>query len=224
MHSMLAPTQRSRRPPPSGGFVADTLRDLLARSGVLAHVVVPPEHDAMLSALEVTGRPQPLVDGISRGRVRLVHDLSKSPIPGFDFGLALPEAGITIPFKLKLEPPDDLLPSRCGCSLRARSTCSRSSRSWKGCPAARWPERRRWWTSMAACAFRRSLRSTQTRSGGWSAGHQSRGPHSDRPCLSPGRRRPSQASVHSRYGLDRRDRGAWPAAVGGRVRHFVDRF
>ena len=86
--------------------MADTLRDLLARSGVLAHVVVPPEHDAMLSALEVTGPPQPLVDGISRGRVRLVHDLSKSPIPGFDFGLALPEAGITIPFKLKLEPPD----------------------------------------------------------------------------------------------------------------------
>ncbi len=91
--------------PPSGGVVADTLRDLLARSGVLAHVVLPPEPDAVLAALEVTSPPQDR-GGFNTGGVVLVHDLSKSPIPGFDFGLAVPEPGITVPFKLKLEPPD----------------------------------------------------------------------------------------------------------------------
>ena len=92
--------------PPSGGVVADTLRDLLARSGVLTHVVLPPEPDAVLAELEVTSAPQDLGGGISTGGVALVHDLSKSPIPGFDFRLAVPEPGITFPFKFKLEPPD----------------------------------------------------------------------------------------------------------------------
>ena len=94
-------------------MVADTLRDLLARSGVLAHAVLPPEPDAVLAALEVSSAPQDLGGGISTGGVVLVHELSKSPIPGFDFGLAIPEPGITIPFKLKLEPPDAASPRPC---------------------------------------------------------------------------------------------------------------
>ena len=66
--------------------MADTLRDLLARSGVLAHVVLPPEPDAVLAALEVTSAPQNLGGGISTGGVTLVHDLSKSLISGSTSG------------------------------------------------------------------------------------------------------------------------------------------
>src|SRR5947209_7818934 len=79
--------------------MADSIRDLLAASGVLGHVVLPTEIEVTMSALEVAGPISDLGGGITTGAVSLAHDLSKSPIPGFDFALGLPEAGITVPFK-----------------------------------------------------------------------------------------------------------------------------
>jgi hypothetical protein len=85
----------------------DSIRDLLAASGVLGHVVLSSEIELTLTALEVAGPTGDLGGGITTGAVSLTHDLSKSPIPGFDFALGLPEPGITVPFKLRLEPPSD---------------------------------------------------------------------------------------------------------------------
>ena len=77
---------------------------MLARFGVLDHVVLSTEIDLLLSALEVDGALTDVGAGIRTGSVGLTHDVSKSPVPGFDFALALPSPGITIPVKLKLEP------------------------------------------------------------------------------------------------------------------------
>ena len=84
--------------------MAGSIRDLLAQSPVLDQVVLTTEVDQLLSALEVTGPTQDLGGGITTGAVSLVHDLSQYPIPGFDFALTLPEPGLTVPFKLKLDP------------------------------------------------------------------------------------------------------------------------
>jgi hypothetical protein len=85
--------------------MADAIRDLLATSGVLRHVVLPSEIELMLSALEVAGAAATdPTTGVTTGNVTLAHDLSKSPIPGFDFALGSPEPGITVPFKLKVDP------------------------------------------------------------------------------------------------------------------------
>jgi hypothetical protein len=84
--------------------VADSIKTLLSDAGVLAHAVLTSEIDVMLGALEVTTPPHSEGGGIATGAVTLTHDLSRSPIPGFDFALALPPTGTDVPFKLKLEP------------------------------------------------------------------------------------------------------------------------
>jgi hypothetical protein len=83
-----------------------SIKDVLAQHRVLEHVVLPPSIDALLSALDPTVSPgAPGADGIIEGNVKLVEDLSKSPIPGFDFALALPTGVVApAPFKLKLAP------------------------------------------------------------------------------------------------------------------------
>ena len=73
--------------------MADSVKNLLARSHVLNHVVVTGDVDRLLSALEVTGPTQDHGGGITTGAVSLVNDLSKSPLPGFDFALTLPARG-----------------------------------------------------------------------------------------------------------------------------------
>ena len=85
--------------------MAESIKDRLAKSGVLNNIILPSAIDLTLSALELSGPPDVRPDGITLGAVALTHDLSKSPVPGFDFALALPEPGITVPFKLKLDPP-----------------------------------------------------------------------------------------------------------------------
>jgi len=70
---------------------------------VLEHVILPAEVDALLSALQLVGAPVQ-AGGFETGTVTLVGDLSNSPIPGFDLALALPQPGLTLPYKLQLEP------------------------------------------------------------------------------------------------------------------------
>jgi hypothetical protein len=84
--------------------VAESIKDRLATSGVLNNIILPSAIDQTLSALELSGPVDVRPDGITLGAVAVTHDLSKSPVPGFDFALALPEPGITVPFKLKLDP------------------------------------------------------------------------------------------------------------------------
>jgi hypothetical protein len=84
------------------GAVVATVKKLLADAGTLNDVVLPLELDALLSALDVDGVPVSHPGDISTGEVELVSDPSKSPLPGFDFALTLPQPGIKIPFKLKL--------------------------------------------------------------------------------------------------------------------------
>jgi hypothetical protein len=88
------------------GHVADSIKTVLAKSGVLAHVILSPDIDLLLSSLEIAAGPEDLGNGISRGSVQLTKDLSKSPIPGFDFALTAPTGVIApAPYKLKLHPP-----------------------------------------------------------------------------------------------------------------------
>jgi hypothetical protein len=62
-----------------------SIRDVLAESGVLAHVVLPSEIDLLLSIIEpVVPVPPPDANGIVLGDVQLDSELSKSPIRGFD--------------------------------------------------------------------------------------------------------------------------------------------
>src|SRR5262245_38574385 len=84
-----------------------SIKDVLAKHNVLAHVVLPTPIDLLLSALDpVSPPPAPDASGIITGDVKLIDDLSKSPIPGFDFSLALPTGVVDpAPFKLKLDPP-----------------------------------------------------------------------------------------------------------------------
>lgn len=87
--------------------MADSIKDLLGKSGVLAHVILPREIDMLLSMLNDTGEGQAAGAGISTGRVVLNGDLSKSPIPGFDFALTAPTDVIQpAPYKIKLDPPE----------------------------------------------------------------------------------------------------------------------
>lgn len=84
-----------------------SIKDVLDGSGVLQEVVCSREVEALLSALEPTGPTDIPPDGILHGTVRLTQDLSQSPLPGFDFALALPSGVVDpAPFKLSLEPPD----------------------------------------------------------------------------------------------------------------------
>ena len=85
-----------------------SIKDILARHHLLDHVVLSRPIDVLLSALEPTVPPaEPDPHGIIEGDVNLVDDLSKSPIPGFDFALALPSGVVApAPFKLRLDPPE----------------------------------------------------------------------------------------------------------------------
>ena len=89
--------------------MARSVRSLLDDSGVLKHVILPPDLDLMMSALELTGEPAPDpagATGIVTGDVRLKKDLSKSPIPGFDFALSVPTDVVdAAPYKLRFDPP-----------------------------------------------------------------------------------------------------------------------
>jgi hypothetical protein len=87
--------------------MGDSIRTLLRASGVLQHVVLTSEVDALLGALEVDGAVTTAAAAgaeIRTGAVRVVSDLSKSPIPGFDFAVTAPDPGVRVPFKLRLEP------------------------------------------------------------------------------------------------------------------------
>src|SRR5262249_54666362 len=83
-----------------------TIKALLAGSGVLDQVVLPPDIEIILSALETDGPTNAVGPGITTGNVKLTSDLSNSPLPGLDFSLG-PPSGIvgSAPFKLKLDPP-----------------------------------------------------------------------------------------------------------------------
>src|SRR5689334_6741580 len=81
------------------------IKDFLASKGVLSHVILPPAIDILLQALDTVVAPLDQGGGIYLGSVKLVKDLSKSPIPGFDFNLALPTGVVDpAPCKVKLEP------------------------------------------------------------------------------------------------------------------------
>ncbi len=85
--------------------MADSIKDILDKSGVLQHVILPTEIAVLLAALEPVAAPVDQGNGISTGSVKLTQDLSKSPIPGFDFALTLPTGVVApAPFKIKLEP------------------------------------------------------------------------------------------------------------------------
>lgn len=89
----------------------DSIRALLSTSRVLQHVVLPPAIDALLSGLEVATGPTATDDQtISLGTAQLVSDLSKSPIPGFDFALA-PPTGVVKPAPFKLQYDDPAAPT-----------------------------------------------------------------------------------------------------------------
>ena len=83
--------------------MADSIKTILSAVGVLKHVILTPEIDLLLSGLEVSDGPVDQGGGISTGSVKLKTDLSKSPIPGFDFALTLPPVLKPAPYKLKLE-------------------------------------------------------------------------------------------------------------------------
>lgn len=81
-----------------------SIKDILAASGVLQHVILSPPIDLILGGLTITAGPVDGGGGISTGLVQLTPDLNKSPIPGFDFALTAPPIGAPARFKLKLEP------------------------------------------------------------------------------------------------------------------------
>lgn len=84
-----------------------TIKDVLTSSGVLKHVVVPPEISTLLEALEPKGDPEVRGPGITIGEVILNGNIAKSPIPGFNLALQLPTEPVEpAPYKLLLEPPE----------------------------------------------------------------------------------------------------------------------
>jgi len=84
-----------------------TIKDVLATSGVLKHVIVPPEISILLEALEPRGDPEVKGPGITVGEVILNGNVAKSPIPGFNLALQLPTEPVEpAPYKLLLEPPE----------------------------------------------------------------------------------------------------------------------
>jgi hypothetical protein len=85
--------------------MAKSIKEILVDSGVLAHVILPREIDHLLSSLEATGDPVNRGGGIFTGDVHLADDMSKSPIPGFDFALTLPTGLVqSAPYKIKFTP------------------------------------------------------------------------------------------------------------------------
>jgi hypothetical protein len=85
--------------------MADTIKDILDKSGVLQHVILPTEIALLLAALEPVAAPVDQGGGIFTGSVQPTPGFSKSPIPGFDFALGLPTGIVApAPFKIKLEP------------------------------------------------------------------------------------------------------------------------
>jgi len=81
--------------------MVSSIKDRIADSGALTHVAISSEIDLLLSGLEIAEGPVDQGDDIITGKVILKTDLSKSPIPGFDFGLSLPPVVKAAPFKLK---------------------------------------------------------------------------------------------------------------------------
>ena len=85
--------------------MANSIKQILASSGVLAHVILSREIDHLLSALEAADDPVNRGGGIFTGDAILKDDLSKSPIPGFDFALTLPTGMVqSAPYKIKFTP------------------------------------------------------------------------------------------------------------------------
>jgi hypothetical protein len=85
--------------------MSEPIIEMLRRSGVLAHVILPSEIALLLSSLELTGPAENRGDGILVGQVKLREVLGEKPLPGFDFALAVPAGFVDpAPFKLKLEP------------------------------------------------------------------------------------------------------------------------
>jgi hypothetical protein len=85
--------------------MAESVRKFLENQGVLKFVILTPEIDLMLTGLEIAGPVADRGGGIFTGDVSLTGDLSKSPVPGFDFALALPtNLADPAPFKILLEP------------------------------------------------------------------------------------------------------------------------
>jgi hypothetical protein len=92
--------------------VGITILNLIKKHGVLAHVMLTPQSELLLSSLEDAtldaAAPLP-ADGILAGpqrNVTVVGDLGESPLPGFDFALALPTEPLgALPYKLKFNPP-----------------------------------------------------------------------------------------------------------------------
>jgi hypothetical protein len=92
-----------------------TVKKLLEDFGVLGHVTLPPALDILLEELDVTTgfAPDPSHDPSSdpnhaqilTGGVTLGNGFSQSPLPGFDFGLAIPTDIVEgAPCKLRLWP------------------------------------------------------------------------------------------------------------------------
>jgi hypothetical protein len=82
--------------------MADSVKDVLAAAGVLQHVILPQEISLILAGLQVDSAE--VAGEIQTGLVSLITNLSKSPIPGFDFALTLPPGAKPAPYKLKLGP------------------------------------------------------------------------------------------------------------------------
>jgi hypothetical protein len=76
---------------------------LISKGDVLKHVTLSPQIELILEGLETVGAASDLGGGVSTGTVKLTTDLSKSPIPGFDFALAVPPIAPPAPYKLKLD-------------------------------------------------------------------------------------------------------------------------
>jgi hypothetical protein len=79
----------------------ESIKAIVSAAGVLKHVILSPDIDLILDGLEVSDGPVDRGGGISTGSVTLKTDLSKSPIPGFDFALTLPPVLKPAPYKLK---------------------------------------------------------------------------------------------------------------------------
>lgn len=84
--------------------MADSIKDILAASGVLQQVILSPAIELILGGLTIVEGPLDQGGGISTGRVQIRPDLNKTPIPGFDFALAAPPIGTPARYKLRIAP------------------------------------------------------------------------------------------------------------------------
>jgi hypothetical protein len=79
--------------------MGESMRDRLAASGVLHHVVLPTEIDLLLGELETDGAgPFAALD--STGRVTPATTVGQRPLPGIDLALALPPTGESLGYRL----------------------------------------------------------------------------------------------------------------------------